>query len=415
MANPASLTTLDAAMKEYYTARAVEDMVYANNPFLGLIRKNPNFVGDSMPVPIQHGVPQGRSATISTANTNKYAGLYKRFLLTRVSDYALADIGREVILASKNDKGAFLRAATREINGAIKSVTRSLAVSMYRSSGGAIGQVGSISTTTLTLLDINDVTNFEVGMELKGDTVDGGGTVHSGSATVTAINRETGVLTTDSNWTAQISSLAANDYLFVEGDYDLKLSGLLDWLPTTAPTSGDSFFGVDRSVDPVRLAGVRYDASSSGNNDPIEEAFTQAAYELGKQGDGVPTHCFVNFAKYADLEVALGNRARYEMVQAQSTEGGPIADIGYKSIVVSGPAGPIQIIPDRNCPSAYGFMLDLSSWELASLEPAPHLFEEPDGLRVLRNSAADSYEVRAGYYAQLSCEAPGYNSVITLP
>lgn len=413
MANPLGLTEFDAAMKEYYTARAVENMVYRRNPFLGLIRKNTNFVGDSMPVPIQHGVPQGRSATFSNAVNNKFSGLYKKFLLTRVSDYALADIDRETILASKNDKGAFLRAATREINGALHAVTRSLAVSMFRESGGAMGQVGSISTVNLTLKNIDDVTNFEVGMEVVLDTVNGGGTVHTGSATITAINRDTGVLTTDSNWTSQISSAAADDYIFVQGDYDAKLSGLLDWLPTTAPTSGDSHFGVDRSTDPTRLAGVRYDASAAGNDDPIEEAFTQAAYALGREG-GEPTHCFVNFAKYADLEVALGNRARYEMVQAQGADG-PVANVGYKSIVISGPHGPIQVVPDQNCPSEYGFMLDMGCWELASLEGAPHLFEEPDGLRVLRNTSSDSYEVRAGYYAQLSCDAPGYNAVITLP
>lgn len=418
MANPLDLTEFDAAMKEYYTKQRVENMVYAKNPFLGIVPKMTEFRGDAMPIPLQYGTSQGRSATIGTAITNKYAGKYGRFQLTRVSDYSVADIDRELILASKTDKGAFVKAATKEINGAKRSLVRSLAVSMYRPAAGSIGQVATsgISTTSLTLANIDDVSNFELGQEIVAAAAESSGSLRDSgnSATITAINRSTGVLTTDSNWTSQISGITDDDYLYVDGDRNAKVSGLLEWLPATAPTSGDSHFGLDRSVDTVRLAGVRYDASSGGNNDPIEEAFTQAAYEMSKQGNGVPTHCFVNFSKYADLEIALGNKARYEMVQAQSADGSPIANVGYKSIVVQGPNGPIQVIPDQNCPSAYGFMLDMSSWELCSLEEAPH-FVEDDGLMILRSASADSFEVRLAYYAQLACDAPGYNAIITLP
>ena len=40
---------------------------------------------------------------------------------------------------------------------------------------------------------------------------------------------------------------------------------------------------------------------------------------------------------------------------------------------------------------------------------------ELDGNRVLRQSSDDGVEVRVHSYANMACEAPGYNCVITLP
>ena len=52
-----------------------------------------------------------------------------------------------------------------------------------------------------------------------------------------------------------------------------KLSGLGAWLPSSAPGSTDSFFGVNRSSDATRLGGIRFDGSSL----PLEEALIGAA------------------------------------------------------------------------------------------------------------------------------------------
>ena len=58
-------------------------------------------------------------------------------------------------------------------------------------------------------------------------------------------------------------------------------------------------------------------------------------------------------------------------------------------------------------------MLQMDVWKLYSLGKAPKILDS-DGLKFLRDSTADSVEVRVGYYAQLGCRGPGYNVRVAL-
>lgn len=396
------LTTFSAALKQHYTNDRVENMVYRDNPLLAMIPKYESFGGENLKLPIKFGIPQGRSKTFSTAQSNKTNTQYKAFLLTRAKDYSLASIDNETIEASKGNSNAFMEAATSEIDGAIEAVTRSLAIDIYGSGSGSRGQSSASSTgTSITLSDVEDVTNFEVGMELVFSTADGGGAVKSGAVTVNGVDRDSGILTVDALTAIDGGAgVAANDFIFQEGDYDLAIKGLRGWLPNTAPTSGDSFFGVDRSSDVTRLAGIRFDGSAL----PIEEALIEAASRVGREG-GRPDYCFMSYSKFADLEKALGSKVQYYEHK--------VGEIGFRGILIHGPRGPINVIPDQNCPSDRAFMLSMSYWKLYSLGKCPKILDS-DGLKMLRESNADAVEVRVGYYAQLGCRAPGYNVNILL-
>lgn len=411
------LTSFDAALKDYYTDGVVQNMVYKDNPFLALVPKSENFYGRRLPVPLIYGNPQGRSATFARAQARGATtnSLVESFDLTRVSDYGIATIQNEVLEASKNDKGAFMEAATTEIDGIINSVTRSLAIAQYKSGFGDIGQIGSISTNTITLLNINDVTNFEVGQELDLSTsLDAAVLKAYGTSTngliITGVNRISGVLTFGFNVTDAtngIPTAAANDFIFIRGDRQnsatpsrTKVAGLAAWLPDTLTVSSASFFGVDRTADRTRLAGVRYDGSAQ----PIEESLIDAATLLGREG-GRPDHCFLSFSKYGELEKALGSKVNYVDLK--------VGEIAFRALRVNGPKGEIKIIPDQNCPSNRAYMLTLNTWKHYSLGKPVRVLDT-DGLKMLRQASADGVEVRYGYYANLSCNAPGYNSVVLL-
>lgn len=246
--------------------------------------------------------PQNRSATFSTAVSRSTNSQLKDFVLTRAKDYSIASIDNETLEASKGNANAFMEAATVEIDGAMQSITRSLAVALYGTGSGSIGQCNASATgTSLQLKNADDVTNFEVGMELVFSTADGGGSIKSGSVTVNGVDRDTGELTVDAlTAIASGAGVAANDYIFVEGDYDLKIKGLRAWVPNTAPTSSP-FFGVDRTADVTRLGGIRFDGSAM----PIEEALVSAASRAAREG-AKPDTCFMNHVDYANLEKALG-------------------------------------------------------------------------------------------------------------
>lgn len=395
------VSTYTPLLKEYYTSQRIEHMVYKDNPLLAMVPKMENFGGIALPIPIIHGHNQRRSHDFATAKANTSTTKSKRFLLERTEDYAFASISNQVMKASRDDVGAFLEAATTEIDGAIHTATRSLAISLFRSGSGSIGQVAntSFATADLQLTVVDDVTNFEVDQILQFDSVDGGGTPHAGTLTITAINRDTGVITLSANLST-ISGIATNDFIFTSGDYDGKISGLAGWLPSTAPTSGDNFFGVDRSTDVTRLAGLRIDASGQ----PLEEALVTALNKVSREG-GRPDVIFMSYEKFTELEHSLGSKRDYANIDIN-------ANIGFRGLRIYGPKGEVKVIADQNCPSDKAYILQMDTWKLYSLDKAPHIVES-DGLKMLRETNADAVEVRIACYAQLGCTAPGYNAVVT--
>jgi hypothetical protein len=114
----------------------------------------------------------------------------------------------------------------------------------------------------------------------------------------------------------------------------------------------------------------------------------------------------MNYAKYAELEKALGSKVQYVDLKVS-------ADVGFRGIQINGPRGVIKVIADQNCPSNVAYMLQLDTWKLYSLGKAPKILDS-DGMKMLRESNADAVEIRIGYYAQLGCKAPGFNARIAL-
>jgi hypothetical protein len=369
-------------------------------------------MGKNLPIPLIYGNPQGRSATFATAQSvgaNSYSKI-EDFVLTRVKDYAVATIDNETLEASKGNANAFMEAATTEIDGAINALTRSLAIAMYRDGTGAIGQVyaepAEAATTVITLKEANDVTNFEVGMQVVIWSATSGGSQRTTDGSdntwlITNIDRSASspTITLDDAYTSS-GSIAANDYIFVDGDRGAKLKGLDAWVPSSAPSSA-TFFGVDRSVDTLRLGGNRYDGSAL----PIEEALTEGAARAAREGAKID-HYFVNYDTYSELQKALGAKVQYVDLKAT-------AEIGFRGIQINGPRGPINVVPDQNCQSDVAWGLQLNTWKLYSLGKAVRVIDT-DGLQMLRQASSDGVEVRYGFYGQLGCRGPGFNIRVAL-
>lgn len=399
-----NLSAMNAALKELYDGQVVENLVYSDNPFLALVPKKTDFGGKYKPIPIITGVSQGRSATFSNAQGNQSPVQIQSFLLTRVADYSLATIDNQIMLASRTDKMSFLEGAKLVVDGAFRSITNSLASSLFRSGTGSIGAIGSVSTGVITLSNANDVVQFEVNQTLQANATDGG-TPRAALGYVIAVNRSLGTVTVSAtalgNAAGTPSGWAAADFLLVQGDVNAKVKGLAAWLPDTSPTAGDSFFGVDRSQDVTRLAGIRYDGSAQS----IEESLIDSSSLLAREG-GKPDVCITNFATYAALEKSLGSKVQYVDMK------GP-AEIAFRGIMVNGANSMIKVFPDRNCQPQKGYLLQMNSWCLNSLGEAPQILRYGDGLEMLRVSNADAGEVRIGYYSNLSSNAPGYNANVT--
>jgi hypothetical protein len=408
------LNTVSEALKEHYKPLRVQNMVYKDNPLFAMMPKYTKFGGENMPIPLIYANPQRRSATFLNGQANASTSALRQFVLTRVKDYSFASITGESIKATERDSDAFLRYATMEVDGALHSLTRSLAIGMYRDGTGSRGLVNAEPSNSanmvITLKNSEDITNFEVGMIVNVFNSSGtqkiGKTSETGDFTIDAVDRDAGTLTFTGQEYASGSggTIAANDLIIAKGDKDLVVSGLEAWVPTQATVDAGvpNLFGAVRSTDVTRLAGNRFDGSAL----PIEEALIGGASRVAREG-GSPDHCFVDYATFSNLEKALGSKVVYSEAKARDV------DIGFAGIDIRGPRGTIKVIPDQNCQPDVAWMLQLDTWSLNTLGDAP-MFLDLDNNRMLRESDADAYEVRLGYYGNVACNAPGYNCRIAL-
>jgi hypothetical protein len=400
------LTTCNEVLKELYDGQKVQNMTYKDNPALALIPKA-QAGGKYYPVPIQYANGQGRSAAFTNAQANQSANKFKEFLVTEASDYALGTIDNRTMMSAKTDKQAFINVAEREINSKIRILKNSIGSALFRSGTGSIGQITSISSGVITLSNRLDVVQFAVGMTLNANATDGG-TPRAALGYIIAVNKAAGTITVSatsiSGSAGSPSGWTANDYLLADGDNNAKIKGFSAWLPWTAPTSGDSFFNVDRSVDVVSLAGNRYDGSSQ----TIEEGLQDGLSEVSLYGDGSTDIVVMNPNSYTNLIKSLGSKVQYVDLMSD-------AGIGFKGVMIEGPRGQVKVLQDRNCPALMAYALQLDTWEIRAVGDVPmFLTYGKEGLEMLRVSNADAAEFRLGYYAQLVCNAPGYNGVIKL-
>lgn len=421
----ANVSNQIAALKELYTGdEFMQDLVYKKNPLLALVPKDESpdgFAGKYIPVPLVYATPQGRSATFSNAQGNQTAPQSSSFFVYRVSNYQLVTITNELLEATKGNAGAFVDEAKLNMDTGFRNFANDTALALFSDGSGSRGVYSNISTGVITLSDPNQIVNFEVGMSLVSYSVSGATyTQSTGGAIgyVIAVNRSAGTLTvsttqggaaaTPSNWSTSFP------YLGVEGDVAFgtisattgffKISGLGAWVPTTAPGAGDSYWGVNRSADVTRLAGVRF----NGQNESIEEALIDGAALVAREG-GQPDMAFVPFSSYAALEKSLGAKVQYVDVKHEE------ADIAFAGIRIHAPYGPITVIPDRSCPAATAYLLQMDTWKLRSLGKMPHVLTYGlEGLEGIRVGSADALEVRIGGYGNLVCRAPGWNCVVQL-
>ena len=397
----ATVSSLDGVLKAYYDDFKVKVMQYSESSFLAVLPRMTKFGGANLPIPIVYSTPAGRRSSVAAAQSAAAAAKTAHFVLTRASDYGVCSISNEALAAAGlGDKAAFVSARTTEIDGIFTSLTRSLSTAIHGTGSGSLGRVGSSTSTSITLSDSESVVNFDIGMELTASSADTTGARVGVSGPITSIDYDSGVLYCT---TAGIASLSTNDYLQVSGDFNVKLKGLAGWIPGTAPTvgGGDSWFGVDRSNDPSKLAGIRVPSTVAPAGIALEEKVVRGIARVARQG-GKPTTYLCSNAKFADLQSSLGARVHWSEVKTED------AEFGFETIKISSGPNTVEVLADPYCDNSTGWILQTDTWKLYSLGDVPR-FENSDGLMMLRQSTSDGVEVRVKYYAQLGCIAPGKN------
>jgi hypothetical protein len=389
-------------LKELYTDGIDQDLIFKDRAMLTQLEHKRDFTGRYYHIPVRYGKPQGRGKAQADAVSAEYASKYEAFQVTPLTDYGRATIAGIVVrqAAEGTGKSQFVDTLKLEMDGGLETLGDNLAKEAYGNVGGARAQVHpttAISTTSLTLANPEDSIFFEVGMRIQAASTDGtsGSLRDSGDyITLVAVNEDTGVLTGDANW-SNIASIAANDYLFQYGDFGVAGAGLAAWCPSSAP-GATSFYGVDRSIQPTRLAGIRYDGSS----EPMEQVFIRANARARRTRMRIK-RIYVHPQRIADLEIT---KEGMKVINSENEY-----NIGVEEFRAYG----TTLVPDANCPLNTAWALGENAFSWMTVGDQPKIMDD-DGLQFLRASG-DVYNVDLVVDYNFGSWNPSQLMRITLP
>lgn len=419
----------DAFLKELYPDGLPEQIMMRKHLLLSRLQKDGDAYGEYIVVPVTVDGPAGRSGDIATLLSTTAGPIAptvsRKFAVTLAKDYAATWIDEITIRKAANDRGSFVNARKFEIDALIRQLGNSLGHALYRAGDGTVGRgdsAYSVAGNVITLLTRSDTKFFGLSMVL--DFIPNSSGAPSGApravatqrVTVTKIDEDAGqvtcaldvlgapVVALSTNYT----SVANTDWIAPVGDYNqnfastgaIKVRGLKAWIPLTAPTGGDNFYGVDRSVFPTRLAGHRLNDPTAPAEDSIM-ALAEVMHERGASPD------FVVLSPRQFTKMSKRMTAKVEFEGA-----GGEAQHGFMRFMIATSSGMLPVYADPDCEEDRGYILTLDTWRIKHLGLAEIV--TTDGLSALRRPAADQIEVRCRYYAQLVCYAPGHNGVFAV-
>ena len=338
-----------------------------------------------------------------------------------IQDYPLVTITNLLMEQTKSNAGAFVDEASRTLDNGFRNISNNMAFELFfggtASRGVILTAVLASSVVTIQLNNAQNVVQFEVGMTLQNSATDGGAALLISSAIdaiqLTSVNRGTGVIV-GTVVQGDGTSFTAGHFLQVLGDIGsagastiaglLGLSGLAAWVPSSDPTSTDNFWGVNRSADPTRLAGLRYNASSQ----TISEGITNALAFGNREGAAFDL-IVLDFVSYSTLINELGAKVQYVQLEHDEVE------VAFEAIHFHSAYGKIPVLADRSAQAQNAWAMTLDTWKLRTLGKAPHILTYGmEGLEGLRVGNADALEIRIAYYGNVICSAPGYNMQVAL-
>lgn len=410
-------------LKTKYDKGKVPHQVFEEFPTLARIPKRSDGGGDYYSASVVIGNPMGLGPTLAIAQAGATQGSAQQDLKGRKwiipwGDYsASVNIEDKDIKRSRNNEVSFINWLDEQITGLQRSFLERLSILVFAETGRYLG-TGTISTGVITLGNAADVIKFPIGSMIVASANDGSSTGHTllgsgsigyvfaqdeGAGTVTvATTAGSTTAGTPASWTGTM-------YLFANGDFggsgaNTIFPGLGAWLPPAAPTGGDSFNNVDRSVAPSQLAGFRLlTADVAGLS--IRQRITKLVTIMNTRGTtpGV-TDLILNPEKWQML---------VDELQAQGSRVLDGQGFQFNTSSIKFPIGGkvIEVVSDRHCPIATCFALtmpkDGSNIVMPSIDELPHVISE-DGLQMLRSTTANTYEHRLQCYPSFVIKAPGW-------
>lgn len=402
MAPASTISALQKMYKTVYMGRDLTNQAKRRTPAYDVSGKYDDFDGAQLVFPFNYGLPVGASASFAKAQASPQASKFDNWVMsTRKTLYGFLTIDAQAMYASRKDIGAFLRLRQKETQELLAYMKMVLGGRAFWGDGaGDIGQVASVTgaapITAFTLSKPRDAINFHLNQRLtfNPNRTGNSGTMRTGVFQVTAINRVSGVITVS---VVTAGDPSANDYVYLEGNYDSMPIGMAGFIPASDPGSGGvpaSLLGMTRTDDPVMKAGWRGTWQGS-----IEESAKYLAALMGQYLNKEASAMWLSRYRWFQLEQELSAQGR-KIIDARATQ-----VFGAPALLLLTPEGEVPVVSDPFCPDDTAYLLDHSQIETHHLNPLLHIVDD-DGLSLLRMTADDGVEIRFRSWSENIVQRP---------
>jgi hypothetical protein len=469
-------------LKRYYKEDGLTIATFKKRPYWTMVTKKADAemaVGSTFQWAININTPQSRNVLfpgaqsqgqgLSSYNTNALTGTIAgppnvspvgvvQFSVSRVMNFAYANISTELILASNSKAGAFDNAVTLLTDSALDLLANDQEISMFggniqstnagatvnTAQCGFISQVGTStvvgsSAGALYLQYPADASKFAYGQELdlyynNAGTITKRTLAGSSGLFVGSIDRTNGILYIVNSAgsavsvTSVFSNAAVGDFICVSNDFNAgaatgtsgtsKIYGFESWVPFGGPVSdspSNLFAGVNRnSLDITRLAGNWLDATgaigpNTGITINIEDALITSSIIVSTQSDKeVDT-----FAMHPNQYMKLLKANQSRVVLNRGVIDTDIPGVSFHGMDVAAGPSMAKVVPDKWCGANRIYGLHMPSWFFIHLGDPVEQFDL-DGNKGLREANLDAVAFRFFSLGNIVCSEPSANCTVNI-
>jgi hypothetical protein len=403
MAN--STTDFSYLAKILYPKGYRDKDLYYNLPFSAAMKKKTDFTSaEGMIVSVDYSLANGIGGTPAGAKANDTPTKGQKFTVPQARMYGYAALEGPVVRNANagGEESQFINYAKKRYNDGLQALMTDIEVRAFRGKTGSIAQVSTStapSGTTITLQDATQCILFRPGMRLVASATDGAATAAGtpGYTTVVSVDPSGPTITVDGTVTTQITGISTSWFLYRysmdsnNGSGWVGWAGMNDWCPVT-PSS--SFYGVNQTLAPAYLAGVRTtDTSDLGQLFQRAEAKAQ-----GEVGSGFKTgNIYLHPWQFQALVSSKMNAVRLNDPRS--------IELGITKMTM----GEFTFVKAPHCPLTYSFMVADENMEMHTCGKQPTIGDTQHDV--------DSDEYRTGLYVDgnILTFAPCQNVRIALP
>lgn len=372
------LQTADKALKSVYLGVVSEQLNLNVNPLLAKIEQTSSDVwGKEIVKLVTYGVNGGIGAGTETGDLPSAAGNnYARFRLELKNLYGSIEISDKAIRASENSSGAFVNLLNAEMEGLLKASKFNLGRMLYGDGSGKLASVSAASSTATASIKLDSVKNLLEGLVV--DIYSSSGTVKSQANRILGINRVTNTVTLSKS----LASVAAGDYLTVQGSNGNELTGL------GAIFSDGDIYGLKRSEN-VWLKPYVKTSAGAMDTSVIQSGIDYIEEISGGEVDMILCSYDVR-RMYIDSMAA--NRYNLDYMSL---------DGGFKAVSYNG----IPVVADRFIKDGDMYLLNSADFKMHQL--CDWRWLEGDGGNVIKqNIGSATYKATLVKYADIICARP---------